>query len=122
MNNIETGISNAVTTNGDTGISVTLSGSDKKLLSLKATDGKEYQLIQRNSDKAIILKNITDGVLLFEFGPTAGKLTTNGNKVWHAGNDGSGSGLDADLYQGRHIYVQTTTPSSPSEGDVWIKG
>lgn len=26
-----------------------------------------------------------------------------GNKVWHAGNDGSGSGLDADLLDGYHI-------------------
>jgi hypothetical protein len=25
-----------------------------------------------------------------------------GNKVWHAGNDGSGSGLDADLIDGKH--------------------
>lgn len=27
-------------------------------------------------------------------------LTVNSNKVWHAGNDGSGSGLDADLLDG----------------------
>ena len=26
----------------------------------------------------------------------------DGNKVWHAGNDGSGSGLDADLLDGKH--------------------
>jgi hypothetical protein len=30
-----------------------------------------------------------------------GQLTINGNKVWHAGNDGSGSGLDADLLDGK---------------------
>lgn len=29
-------------------------------------------------------------------------LTQAGNPVWHAGNDGSGSGLDADLLDGRH--------------------
>lgn len=28
--------------------------------------------------------------------------TVNGNKVWNAGNDGSGSGLDADLLDGEH--------------------
>nr|DAH81664.1 MAG TPA: hypothetical protein [Bacteriophage sp.] len=28
--------------------------------------------------------------------------TVNGNKVWNAGNDGSGSGLDADLLDGYH--------------------
>lgn len=32
----------------------------------------------------------------------AKNLTVNGSKVWHAGNDGSGSGLDADLLDGYH--------------------
>jgi hypothetical protein len=31
-----------------------------------------------------------------------GPLKINGNIVWHAGNDGSGSGLDADLLDGQH--------------------
>ena len=29
--------------------------------------------------------------------------TVAGNKIWHAGNDGSGSGLDADLLDGKHL-------------------
>lgn len=29
-------------------------------------------------------------------------FTWKGNKIWHAGNDGSGSGLDADLLDGYH--------------------
>lgn len=32
----------------------------------------------------------------------AKNLTVNGSKVWHAGNDGLGSGLDADLLDGYH--------------------
>ena len=32
----------------------------------------------------------------------AKNLTVNGSKVWHAGNDGTGSGLDADLLDGYH--------------------
>lgn len=32
----------------------------------------------------------------------AKNLTVNGRKVWHAGNDGAGSGLDADLLDGYH--------------------
>jgi hypothetical protein len=32
----------------------------------------------------------------------AKNLTVNGSKVWHADNDGSGSGLDADLLDGYH--------------------
>lgn len=35
----------------------------------------------------------------------AKNLTTNGNKVWHAGNDGSGSGLDADLLDGCQLVT-----------------
>lgn len=31
---------------------------------------------------------------------TDGTITFKGNKVWHAGNDGTGSGLDADLFRG----------------------
>jgi hypothetical protein len=31
-----------------------------------------------------------------------GGMHLQGNKVWHAGNDGSGSGLDADLLDGQH--------------------
>lgn len=32
----------------------------------------------------------------------AGYAKINGNTVWHAGNDGSGSGLDADMLDGLH--------------------
>lgn len=35
----------------------------------------------------------------------ASSLTYNGNNVWHAGNDGSGSGLDADLLDGVHLSM-----------------
>jgi hypothetical protein len=41
-----------------------------------------------------------DGSLKFEWDNTAGQLEVGGNKVWHAGNDGSGSGLDADTVDG----------------------
>lgn len=33
--------------------------------------------------------------------PNTGNMTYNGQTVWHSGNDGSGSGLDADLLDGR---------------------
>jgi hypothetical protein len=31
----------------------------------------------------------------------AANVITNGYKIWHAGNDGAGSGLDADLWRGK---------------------
>lgn len=43
-----------------------------------------------------------------------------GNTVWHAGNDGTGSGLDADVLNGHHYTPSTTQPASPADGDVWI--
>lgn len=33
-----------------------------------------------------------------------GTLTRLGHKIWDAGNDGSGSGLDADLLDGKHLH------------------
>ena len=33
------------------------------------------------------------------------ELLVNGNKVWHAGNDGAGSGLDADLFDGMQSSI-----------------
>lgn len=38
----------------------------------------------------------------------AKNLTVNNNKVWHAGNDGLGSGLDADLLDGYHAGFQNS--------------
>ena len=38
-------------------------------------------------------------------------FTYNGNTVWHAGNDGSGSGLDADLLDGQHGSYYTDITS-----------
>jgi len=39
--------------------------------------------------------------------PNSGKtelcINNANNKIWHAGNDGANSGLDADLLDGYHI-------------------
>lgn len=49
--------------------------------------------------------------------------SVNGQKIWHAGNDGSGSGLDADLVDGLHasrfpIYYNLTMSS---KSNYWYK-
>lgn len=48
----------------------------------------------------------------------AGALTIGGSTVWHAGNDGSGSGLDADLWDGNqfasYLNQAVLTSSIPS--------
>lgn len=38
----------------------------------------------------------------------AKNLTVNGSKVWHAGNDGSGSGLEADTLDGYHAGYENS--------------
>jgi hypothetical protein len=52
------------------------------------------------------------GVMRFRNG-----TTSNNHKVWHEGNDGSGSGLDADTLDGSHASSFVTT-----SGDSTISG
>ena len=60
---------------------------------------------------------------------TAMKVTTSNHLVWHAGNDGSGSGLDADLWDGdqKSTYLDQAvlTISSPTFNNIysnaWIR-
>lgn len=39
----------------------------------------------------------------------AKSITVDGNTAWHAGNDGAGSGLDADLLDGQHSSAFATS-------------
>lgn len=49
---------------------------------------------------------------------TAGVLAVGGNTVWHAGNDGAGSGLDADTVDGLQASVLVQTSGAQSVGGV----
>lgn len=52
-----------------------------------------------------------------------GRIFAEGsNEVWHAGNDGSGSGLDADLLDGLQgsVYLSKGSSSSYYQPDNWI--
>lgn len=46
--------------------------------------------------------NANNGTIEISTSTSGRKITVDGNTVWHAGNDGSGSGLDADLLDGQH--------------------
>jgi len=52
------------------------------------------RLIFRTSNSG----TLTDKLVI----PNTGSPTYEGNTLWHAGNDGTGSGLDADLLDGEH--------------------
>lgn len=64
-----------------------------KYIYLGLADGSIFQANSAQSGGSILTPGISN---IF-----VGNNTTN--KVWHAGNDGSGSGLDADLLDGYHI-------------------
>ncbi len=51
-------------------------------------------------------------------------LTKNSNTIWHAGNDGTGSGLDADFLDGTHLsgLVLQGTVSGTTAGTNWGSG
>jgi hypothetical protein len=56
---------------------------------------------------------------------TSGNISRNGNTVWDAGNDGSGSGLDADLLDGiqadRIPFGQNATGSTNTQPSQTLK-
>ena len=77
---------------------------------------KKIGYVSGDLKKGTVLGNYQSGKSL-QISPT-GYLTFGGQNVWHAGNDGSGSGLDADLLDGYHagfannqVALYINTPS-----------
>lgn len=85
-------------------INIPVAAIDEKLYKLDA--GNTQLALSLYSDTGVIGSDIfratRSGTTLqsINFG-TIG-LTANGNAIWHAGNDGPGSGLNADLLDNRH--------------------
>ena len=73
------------TTNSENVIKFQIGGANKGWIGYSSG----VMLYNYARGKALVYKD--DGTLLFE-----------GNTIWHAGNDGTGSGLDADLLDGTH--------------------
>lgn len=108
LNILDVGIKQCVYRDGTNGFTavidhnITLGGSDRSYITITASDGKAYAFRQINSSKALMIRNTTDSADLLELGPAAGTIKAGGNTVWHSGNDGAGSGLDADLLDGHN--------------------
>ena len=87
---------------------ITLQVGADESLRIARTDGYISFYNTANDDRhAYILADATNLILVNEqsggavqINTTGGALTTNGNAIWHAGNDGAGSGLDADTLDG----------------------
>lgn len=67
-----------------------------------ASGGLTGSVIEIRSDN-----DTTDGVNIIVASSTNG-ARINGNAIWHAGNDGSGSGLDADTVDTYHAAIANT--------------
>ena len=85
--------------------SVTLNGDIVIREYKETTDIGNCAWIRYNQDenvldvRAIIANH---GVTDYELPIEINDIRINGNKAWHAGNDGSDSGLDADMLDGKH--------------------
>lgn len=53
-----------------------------------------------------------------------GQISVGGNTVWNAGNDGSGSGLDADTLDGQQgsYYIDTSSTAQTKSGNFTANG
>lgn len=63
----------------------------------------------------LYLGNPSLPTIYFETSNTASGVLINGNKVWHAGNDGASSGLDADLLDGLQSSSYLSAASASSD-------
>ncbi len=113
LTNVPTNVQNAVSRLGDTmsGTLVIKEDGGSKLILQQENPGESLEVLFNNdtndtrgriflntSSDEIILETIDDSDVIatsVRLG-SDGTLYVNGNKVWHSGNDGDGSGLDAD--------------------------
>ena len=87
--------------------------------SARTTDGGINTYTIRNDGGPLRLGRTSQSTLI----EGSGDLTYNSNEVWHAGNDGSGSGLDADTLDGVQgsSFLRSDANDSAS-GDITFTG
>ena len=79
-------------------------------------DGLRTVVVTTNSNTATGNAAIS-GTFTTNIATITTSATIAGNTVWHAGNDGTGSGLDADLLDGQHgSYYVTNTATVEAAG------
>lgn len=90
-------------------------GSDAASITLikSGPAGGTTLVLTQQNDSNDTIQFVTNG---------SANLYHNSNKIWDAGNDGSGSGLDADLLDGYHEYSflrYRGATSTNGEGSLW---
>jgi hypothetical protein len=101
------------------------------ILQMNETDtGKNWYTVADGNYLSIREDNLsTERVAILP----GGKMTINANTVWHAGNDGLGSGLDADMVRGKipllkdgsetmNGIMEFRTGAADTSGSTGIKG
>lgn len=116
---------NTVLTGGTNGGASVIASSGYTVLNLTGASSNQAFLLLNNGtgERARIwADNSRNLVFSTDSGSTShlnisstGVITANGNTVWHAGNDGSGSGLDADLLDG----INSTAVGAGKQG-IWV--
>ena len=89
----------------------TLANTSAVPLTINANnDGQTALFLQsKGNNKTYVGWDTSRGSCLYEFASDSSLNILNGiprfntNTLWHSGNDGSGSGLDADLLDGKHL-------------------
>ena len=66
-------------------------------------NGTTNWFVATNPDSVFMINPINSGIGYGLDLYRNGEAKWRGNTIWHAGNDGSGSGLDADLLDGTHL-------------------
>ncbi|NYZ17202.1 DUF2793 domain-containing protein [Azospirillum sp. RWY-5-1] len=122
-------------TAGGTSPTFATPGEDASALTLHVTgDGNGGSLFHRSASG--VGKNAGDPIVwTTTLSVDLNRLTYKNNTVWHAGNDGSGSGLDADLLDGvqlsalpqlaaQNTYTGTASFTWGEFGTptIWLKG
>ncbi|HZG83825.1 hypothetical protein [Paenibacillus sp.] len=99
MNKIEQGLQAAAST---ADAALPKNGSQPMTGSLLFPDGGEYRVGIQGQNQSVVFTDAGDVILRKPAGREAYVQTDLGGveKIWTAGNDGSGSGLDADLVRG----------------------
>lgn len=103
-------------------------GATDARLTFEQSDGVRRGLIAVNPTTQVgsfVVYAADGGTPLGQLGVGSGGLTYDGNAVWHAGNDGAGSGLDADLLDGLNTAADAATASTVAvrngSGDIWAR-
>ena len=97
----------------------------------EAGDSRYLFYMNNAADGNLILQSRKNGSnirTVFNVDEANGRLTfgsdayVNSNKIWHAGNDGSGTGLDADKLDGQHesYFLNTSSTAQTKTGNLTI--